>query len=106
RRGPAVAPAGAARAIRGFRGLAELLAVRRGAGERDLLLAPEPHGPAAAPRTAHRPAAARGAELPRCLLPGAPVGGAHPAGTGSRPARGGDALHGAPRRLPGSSGAL
>ena len=69
RRGPAVAPAGAAGAVRGFRGVAALLAAGRGPGERDRLLAP------AARRACRRswscPPTGRG---PRCRASAAPRG--------------------------------
>ncbi len=103
---PAVTLARAAGAVRGFRGLAALLAARRGAGQRDRLLARAARRTAAAPGAAHRPAAAGGAELPGRGAAGAAAGRAHPADGGPRPARGRDALHGAAGRLPGAAGTL
>src|SRR6185436_8523155 len=93
-RGKALALAAAVRTVRGFRSVASLLAAWQNPGERALLLAPATRGFAATTRAPHRPAAARGADLPRRHTPRAPAGRAHPPGPGPEPTRGSNALHG------------
>src|SRR6185369_4913814 len=66
------------------------------------LLAPGARRPASSPGPADRPASPCGAELPRRRTAGAATDRTD---GGSRPARGGDSVHGAPRRLPDPSGA-